>query len=278
MTDQVKLVENAAQQMRTYALEMTFNAGRSGAHVGPAMSCMEILAALYCGVLKFDVKNPAWEERDRLMISKGHCVLAYYTALVVAGFIKPEELATFEKNGTDLAGHPSMDLNRGIEYSSGSLGMAFSASVGMAISAKRAGRSHKVYTLLGDGECNEGCVWESFMAAAHYKLDNLVAIIDKNGLQLDGATKDVMDLGDMEKKLTAFGWEVSNIDGHSVSALLTAFFKIIRGKPHAIIANTIKGKGVSFMENNPEWHHGTLSQAQYETAIAEITGGVPCKS
>jgi transketolase len=278
MKEKVQRIENMAKRMRLNALDMALGAGRNGAHLGSAMSCMEIFAVLYGDVLRYDCQNPEWKDRDRMLVSKAHCVLAYYTALAEAGFIKKDELLTFEKNETSLAGHPAMDINRGIEYSGGSLGMAFPVGVGMAIDAKQSGRNHKVYVLLGDGECDEGSNWEAFLAASHFRLNNLVAIIDRNKLQSDGITNEIMNLGDIGKKLNAFDWQVAEIDGHNIESLLDAFSLNSIDKPYAIIANTVKGKGISFMENIREWHHSTLSQAQYDKAISEVSGGVLCKN
>jgi len=272
VTEKVKRIEDMAKKMRVNALNMALGAGRNGAHLGPAMSCMEIFAVLYGDVLRYDIQKPDWDDRDRFLVSKAHCVLAYYTALSEAGFIKAEELSTFEKEGTSLAGHPAMDVSRGIEYSGGSLGMALPFGLGMALDAKQSGRSHKIYVLLGDGECDEGSNWEAFLAASHLGLDNLVVIIDKNKLQYDGTTDDIMCLGNFGDKLKAFDWHVEEIDGHNVASMLEIFSVDHTGKPYAVIANTIKGKGVSFMENIREWHHSTLSQSQYDTAIAEVTG------
>ena len=278
MNEKILFIEEMARRMRINALKMALNAGHNGAHLGPAMSCMEIFAVLYSGILQYDINKPEWKNRDRFLVSKAHCVLAYYTALAEAGFIEKDELLTFEKNGTSLAGHPVMDISRGIEYSGGSLGMALPVSLGMALDAKQAGRNHKVYVLLGDGECDEGSNWEAFLAASHFKLDNLVVIIDKNKLQYDGTTDEIMNLGDLGNKLKAFDWEVTEINGHDIAGLLKAFSLSCKEKPYAIIANTIKGKGVSFMENIREWHHSILSQAQYDKAIKEISGDLICKS
>lgn len=267
-------LRHMAKRMRLRALKMALGAGNNGAHLGPAMSCMEIFAVLYGSVLRFDVATPDWAQRDRLMVGKAHCVLAYYTALCEAGFIKEDELYTFEKNGTCLAGHPAADLAKGIEYSGGSLGQALPVAVGMAIDAKQRGCDHKVYVLLGDGECDEGSNWEAFMAAAHYRLDNLVVILDKNRLQYDGPTDEIMDLGAFDAKMRSFGWRVTEADGHDFGQLLDAFAVQPTDQPHIIIANTVKGKGVSFMENVREWHHSRLTPQQYDIAVAEVeTGG-----
>jgi len=272
VTEKVKRIEDMARRMRVKALNMALGAGHNGAHIGPAMSCMEILAVLYADVLRYDIKKPDWNDRDRFLVSKAHCVLAYYTALSEAGFIDADELSTFEKEGTSLAGHPAMDVSRGIEYSGGSLGMALPFGLGMALDAKQSGRSNKIYVLLGDGECDEGSNWEAFLAASHFKLDNLVVIIDKNKLQYDGTTDDVMRLGNLGDKLKAFDWQVVEVDGHNIESMMKIFSLDHTGKPYAVIANTVKGKGVSFMENVREWHHSTLSQSQYDAAIAEVTG------
>ena len=271
--DQINRLERMAKRMRLRALKMALDAGNNGAHLGPAMSCMEILAVLYGDVMRFNTADPEWDERDRLMVSKAHCVLAYYTALAEAGFLSDSELDTFEKNGTCLAGHPAVDLAKGIEYSGGSLGQALPVSVGMAIDAKQRGRQHKVYVLLGDGECDEGSNWEAFMAAAHFRLDNLVVILDKNQLQYDGPTEEIMKLGDMGAKMNAFGWLVTEVDGHKIGELLNAFAISAANQPHMIIANTVKGRGVSFMESVREWHHARLTLQQYEAAVAEIEAG-----
>ena len=275
MSDRVNSIENMARRMRINALNMALGAGQNGAHLGPALSCVEIIAVLYGGILRYDVHNPEWGDRDRFIISKAHCVLAYYAALAEVGFLELDELSTFEKEGTSLAGHPVMDIYRGIEYSGGSLGMALPFSLGIALDAKTMGRKHKVYILLGDGECDEGSNWEAFMAAPHFKLDNLVVIIDKNQLQYDGTTDEILCLGNLREKLKSFNWKVAEIDGHDIASLLEAFSINNNGSPYAIIANTVKGKGVSFMENVREWHHSTLSKAQYDTAITDINRGMP---
>ena len=266
----IRDLEQMATRMRLTALEMALGAGRNGAHLGPALSCMEIMAALYGRVMRLDKNNPTWPGRDRFMASKAHCVLAHYTALAEAGFISREDLASFEKNGTSLAGHPSMNLDMGLEYSGGSLGMAIGVAVGLALDARRKGRDHRIFVLLGDGELNEGSNWEGFMAAAHFKLDHLVTVVDQNRLQYDGPTEDIMALGDLAAKMRAFGWQALEIDGHDLGQLMAALETRPEGQPLAIIAKTVKGKGVSFMENIREWHHSVLSQAQYEQAVKEV--------
>ena len=268
--EKLRSLDKMCRRMRLSALKMALGAGNNGAHIGPALSCIEIMAVLYGEVMRIDPHNPQWFERDRFIASKAHCVLAHYTALQEAGFITPEELENFEHNGSFLAGHPSANLDKGLEYSGGSLGQALPVGIGMALDAKQKGRENRVYILLGDGECDEGSNWEAFMAAAHFRLDNLIAVIDKNTLQYDGTTDEIMGLGDLGAKLRAFGWAVSEIDGHNIRMLLDAFSVNPQDQPYAVIAHTVKGKGVSFMENVREWHHSRLTQQQYELAVAEV--------
>jgi transketolase len=259
------------KNMRRRALEMAWKAGNNGAHLGGGLSCMEIFAVLYGSIMNFQVADPDWAERDRFLVSKAHCVLAYYTALYEVGFLSLEELDTFEQNGSFLAGHPTVDLTHGIEYGGGSLGMAFSVGVGMAWDAKQKKRNNRVFVLLGDGECDEGSNWEAFMAASQFNLGNLVVIIDQNHLQYDGATTEIMNLGNLLQKLNSFDWEVMEVNGHDIQALYeTLSIPMQENKPRVIIADTIKGKGVSFMEGVREWHHGILKRDQYELAIKEI--------
>lgn len=258
-----------ARRMRLKALELAFKVGNKGSHVGPGLSMIEIMATLYGGILNLDSANPEWDERDRFILSKGHGVLAYYTALAEAGFISESLLETFEENEGVLPGHPIMNPGLGIESSSGSLGMGLSLAIGSAMSAKFRKKKYRVFTLLGDGECAEGSVWEGAMAAAHYQLDNLTAIIDCNKLQYDGLTSEIMNLGDLGAKWKAFGWDVREVDGHDVGALYEAFTETSdrNSIPHLVIAHTVKGKGVAFMEGNKVWHHGRLSKDQYNEAL-----------
>lgn len=260
-----------ARRMRLDALEMALAAGGGGSHIGGSLSCVEILAVLYGEVLRFDVKAPLDENRDRFLPSKNHCVLAHIPALAEAGFFPREEIFSFQKDGGRLTGYPRRP-EIGLEYSGGSLGMALSVGVGMALAAREQGRPSRIYVLLGDGELNEGSVWEAFQSAAHYGLDNLTAVIDRNHLSYDGDTEAVMSLGDLGAKLESFRWHVSRCDGHSVQALLDAFADRRAGRPHAVVAETVKGKGVSFIENRPEWHHHRLSQEEYERARREVLG------
>ncbi len=267
----------AARQMRRYTLQMSLAAGPNGAHAGGALSMVEILSVLYLDVLRYDVKNPLWEQRDRFILSKGHGAPSFYAALCLAGFIDEKELGTFKANETRLYGHPAMNPSLGIEFSSGSLGQGLSLGVGTALALKIRGNDvSRVFVLLGDGECNEGSVWEAAMSAAHFGLPNLVAIVDRNGMQYDGFTAPVMDTGDLAAKWRSFGWMVREVDGHDVSALHEALTSSPAGPggsagaaPLAIIARTIRGKGVSFMENARVWHHSRLTQAMFDQAMAE---------
>lgn len=261
-----------ALRMRRNALSMTLTAGSLGAHVAPGLSVIEICAVLYGAVMRINPKNPSWPDRDRFLLSKGHGSLGFYTALAEAGFFPVEELKTFENPEGFLPGQPAMFLEKGIEISSGSLGHGLSVGIGIALAGKKAKRRYTTYVLMGDGECNEGSVWEAAMAAPHFKLDNLVAVIDANGMQSDGACSMIMDMGNHEAKWRSFGWDAVSVDGHDVAALYDAFTasRCETGRPMAVIASTVKGKGVSFMENNNEWHHNRLTQAQYDAAMKEL--------
>ncbi|MDE4907330.1 transketolase [Methanogenium marinum] len=237
---------------------------------------IEIMATLYGGILRFDPKNPEWDGRDRFILSKGHGVLAYYTALAEAGFFPKDELLKFEVNGECLPGHPILNMEKGIECSTGSLGMGLPFGAGLALAGKMQKKSYRTYVLVGDGECDEGSIWECAMFASHYHLSNLIAIVDSNKLQYDGPCCEIMNLDNFKAKWESFGWDVTEVDGHNVKELYDAFSVCSHssnGKPQVIIADTVKGKGVSFMENNKEWHHSTLSQKQYDLAMQEIRSG-----
>ena len=272
---QVDKIVSMAKRMRKNALNMALSAGNNGAHLGSGLSIIEIMATLYGEVMKLDPKNPEWVDRDRFILSKGHGVLGYYTALAEIGFITQNELNTFEENGGDLPGHPIMNIKKCIEFSSGSLGLGLSFGVGVALAGKKKEKDYNVYVLIGNGECNEGSVWEAAMTASHFNLDNLIVIIDHNKMQSDGASNTVLDMGDIEAKWISFGFKTYSVDGHNISEIFRSL-KVAsqekEGKPTVIIANTVKGKGVSFMENNNEWHHNRLGQDQYQIAVAEISG------
>ena len=266
----VQRIEDMATKMRRMILDMSHSCDRS-AHIGGGLSVVDIVATLYGAVLKYDSQNAAWEERDRFIMSKGHGALGYYSALSAAGFISESIIATYQTNESDLTAHPVMNMPLGIESSNGSLGQGLSMGIGLALAAKRKAEKHNIYVLLGNGECNEGAVWEAIMSAAHYKLDNLTAIVDNNGLQNDGDSGTIMDCGDVGARWSSFGWNVCSVDGHDIQELYDAFTgRDVPNKPKVVIAHTIKGKGVSFMENNNEWHHNRLTKKHYEQALQEM--------
>lgn len=262
-------LKDVSKVLRLSALKMALDCGKNGSHIGSAFSAIEIYATLFGSVLRYNSRNPFDENRDRLVVSKGHSVLAYYSALKYAGFITDEDLETFETNGSPFHGHAMRNLCNGIEFSGGSLSMGMSFAVGLALSCKRKGLDSRVFCVIGDGECDEGLIWESSMAAANYKLNNFTVIVDRNVLQYDGPTSDVMDLIDLGKKFDSFGFEVIEVNGHDCEKLKESF-TIEHEKPLCVIAHTIKGKGISFAENVKEWHHHTLSEKQYEQAVKEV--------
>lgn len=252
--------------LRKRIVDLSFMAGKNGSHLGGCLSLVEILEALF-SILKRE--ETAIEIRDRLILSKGHGALALFCALEQNGLLTHSEIETFESNGSNYFAHAKRDVGKGVEFSGGSLSLGLSYAVGVALACKAKGYKNRVYTIVGDGECDEGLVWESLMFASKYQLNNLTMIVDCNGLQSDGFTKDIMDTYPLPNKLSAFGFDVDVVDGHDVDALVAAFKKN-DNKPHAIIALTIKGKGLSFVENNPKWHHGVLTQTLYEQAKEEL--------
>lgn len=247
--------------MRLDILRLAHAAGRKGAHIAPSLSMVEILAVLFVEVMD--------HERDLFVLSKGHGALCYYTAMHRAGLIGRDQLDTFEENGGEFSGQPSRSDRNRIAFSSGSLGMGLSYGAGRALAKKRSGDGGKVYVLIGDGELNEGSIWEAAMFSAQFELNNLVAIVDKNNMQSDGCSKDIMRL-DIQSVWQSFGWDVATCDGHDVSALREALSSE-NNRPRVLIAETVKGKGVSFMEHQRGWHHGHLTDAQYAEAMAEVT-------
>ena len=247
------------------------HSAKSG-HPGGSLSAADIYTYLYFEEMNVDPENPKKADRDRFVLSKGHTAPGYYSALANRGFFPVEDLKTLRKTGSYLQGHPDMKHIPGVDMSSGSLGQGISAAVGMAISAKLSGDSYRVYTLLGDGEIQEGQVWEASMLAAHRNLDNLVVIVDNNNLQIDGAVTDVNSPYPIDKKFEAFNFHVINIDGHDFDAIAAAFKEAreTKGQPTAIIAKTVKGKNVSFMENQASWHGAAPNDEQYATAMADL--------
>lgn len=262
-------LKELAKDLRLSALQMAYDCGRNGSHLGPGLSTVEIFAALFGKVLRYDINKKENENRDRLVISKGHCVLSYYSALRWAGFLSDEDIKSFEINGSHFHGHAMRNLQKGIEFSGGSLSMGMSFAGGLALACKKKGLSSRVFALVGDGECDEGLIWESAMSAASYGLNNFIVIVDRNKLQYDGLTTEVMNQMDLGEKFKAFGFEVRIVDGHNPDVLVEAL-NTLSEKPICVIADTIKGKGVSFMEGQKEWHHHTLTKEQYIQAKEEV--------
>ena len=271
MTDlEKKELAIKATKVRMGVIEGT-HAAKAG-HPGGSLSAADMFTYLYFKELNIDPADPKNPDRDRFVLSKGHTAPGLYAALALRGFFPWEDLKTLRQIGSHLQGHPNMNLTPGVDMSTGSLGQGVSCAAGMAKAAKYLGKTCRVYTLLGDGEIEEGQVWEAFMFAANYKLDNFVAIIDKNGLQIDGPTRDVMDSGDIAAKLRAFGFEVMEINGHDFDEIEAAFTKAreTKGKPFGIVMHTVKGTGVSYMTNSVEWHGKAPNDAEYEIAMNEL--------
>ncbi len=266
----IKELKRHAAKVRIHIIEEVYSA--ASGHPGGSLSCTDILTALYFAEMRIDPKRPLWEGRDRFVLSKGHCTPALYGVLAERGFFPREDLLTFRRIDSYLEGHPNMATVPGVDMSTGSLGQGISAAVGMAMVGRLEDKDYRVYALLGDGELQEGQVWEALMAAAHYKLDNLTAFLDYNGLQIDGKITDVMSPEPVADKFRAFGWNVLNTEGHDIEKILESVehAKNTKGKPTMIIASTIKGKGVSFMEGQAGWHGSAPNKEQRDQAIAEL--------
>ena len=265
-----KQLRITACKVRMGVIESTH--GAKAGHPGGSLSAAEVYTYLYFKEMNIDPKNPKWEDRDRFVLSKGHTTPGLYSTLAERGFFPVEDLPTFRHIDSYLQGHPNMNTVPGVDMSTGSLGQGISVATGMALAAKHTGKANRVYALLGDGEIQEGQVWEACMAAAHYKLDNLCIIVDNNGLQIDGNIADVMSPYPIVDKLVSFGFEVAAVDGHNFDELEAAFHKAreTKGKPFAIVMKTVKGKGVSYMENNAGWHGKAPNDAEYEQAMTEL--------
>ncbi|MCR5550232.1 MAG: transketolase [Bacteroidales bacterium] len=261
----IEKLEQDALWMRKRILELALKSGSSGAHLGGSLSLVEILIALYNTI---NISKD--ENRDRVILSKGHGALALYTVLELKGIMTANLVDTFETNGTHLFAHASRDVEHGIEFSGGSLGLGISYAIGVAIACKTKGLNNHIYAIVGDGECNEGVFWEAMMTAHQFHLDNLTVIVDNNGLQADGFTKEIIDLSPLADKLMAFGLKAITVNGHNIESLINAMVIREEGKTMAIVANTIKGKGISFMENEAAWHHGVLNQKKYDKAMEEL--------
>lgn len=268
--EKIKSLQNKSKLIRCHIISMITRAG-SG-HPGGSLSAVELLVALYFHQLRHDPKNPRWAKRDRFIMSKGHAAPLWYAVLAEAGYFPVAELANLRKLGSILQGHPDMKRTPGVEMSSGSLGQGLSIANGIALAGKIDKNDYRVYVLMGDGEMNEGQIWEAAMAASHFKLDNLCGIIDYNGLQIDGEISRVMSPLPLAEKWSAFGWHVIRIDGHNLNEILKAYQEsgTIKNKPTLILAKTVKGKGVSFMENNAEWHGKAPKPEEGEKALKEL--------
>lgn len=266
----IEELENKAKQIRKGIIEQVYKA-QSG-HPGGSLSIADILTVLYFNELNIDEKNPDWTERDRMILSKGHCAPALYSCLANRGFFEVKELETFRDINSRLQGHPDMTKIAGVDMTTGSLGQGLSVANGMAIAGKLDNKNYRVYCILGDGEIEEGQIWEAAMTANKYKLDNLCVIIDNNNLQIDGTIEEVMSSYPIDEKFRSFGFQIINIDGHNIEEIMKAFevAKNIKQKPTCIIAKTVKGKGVSYMENKVEWHGKAPNKEQFEQAMKEI--------
>ena len=267
---EIEELKNMAKKVRRGIIEEVYKA-QSG-HPGGSLSVADILTVLYFDELNVDEKNPKWEDRDRLVLSKGHCSPALYSCLANRGFFDVEKLTTFRNIESKLQGHPDMTKVPGVDMTTGSLGQGLSAANGMAIAGKMDNKNYRVYCILGDGEIEEGQVWEAAMASSKYKLDNLCVIVDNNNLQIDGTIDKVMSPYPIDEKFKSFGFQIINIDGNDIEEIKKAFevAKNVKEKPVCIIAKTIKGKGVSFMENKAEWHGKAPNEEQYKQAMEEL--------
>lgn len=267
-------IESHARSMRKLILDMGKHAGGHAAHMGGALSIADVMSVLYFGVTNVREKGMSSPERDRIILSKGHASLGLYSALMEAGIMDKSLIDTFEDDYSALLGHPVRNRKIGIEFTNGSLGMGLSIGLGVAMACKRKKLNNRVFVILGDGECNEGSVWEAFMAASHFRMDNLVAIVDCNKYQLSGATDEIMSLGDISEKLASFGWNVEKVNGHDVRQLLNALSgKTPANRPVAVVMDSVKGKGLSFAENDNSWHHAVVTQKAYDQGMIELGFG-----
>lgn len=266
-------IENLAKKIRRSIIETGYIAGRNAAHFGGSLSTVEILACLYGGIMNVNPENKNDENRDIFIMSKGHGVLTLCSALAHTGFFPVDKLKTFETDESDIPAHVTMNPDMGMEFSSGSLGMGISQGIGVALSYRKKKIDNKIFVLVGDGELDEGSNWEAAMSAAHFKIDNLLVIVDKNTVQADGSTEKIMNLGDLNKKFSSFGFDTREVSGHDIEAICKNISELLEnrnGKPKILIAHTVKGKGISFMQSTADWHHAALNQKQYEQAIQEL--------
>ena len=271
-TEIISNIKNFSKNIRKKILKMALTAGVNSAHIGGALSIADIISVLFGYKMNLKkIGDKDWDKRDRFILSKGHACLVYYAAMNQVGLISDNELQTFEKDNSNLAGHPVKNKDLGIDFSNGSLGMGLSLGIGLAISSIKRKNSNNIYVILGDGECNEGSIWEAAMAAPKFELDNLNVIVDKNNFQQTGANNDILNLINLYEKWKSFAWDVHEIDGHDLIKIKNYFdIKKINKKPKVLIAETIKGKGFSFSENNNDWHHSIMTKNIYEKALEEI--------
>jgi transketolase len=268
--EKIKELKKLSAKARHAMVESLICAGCG--HPGGAFSCIDLLVALYFEVLKINPKEPKWPDRDRFILSKGHSSIALYSVLYLKGMLTKQELLTFRQDNSILSGHPDMHKVPGVEMSTGSLGHGLSVGIGLALAARFNKKKYRTFVLLGDGETQEGSVWEAAMSASHFKLDNLIGIVDRNKIQIDGFTEDVMSLEPYSDKWKAFGWSVKEIDGHNFKQIINTMEKVPfrKGKPSLVIANTVKGKGISFMENKHEWHGKAIKDEYASIALKEV--------
>ena len=265
----IQSLQKFALNLRKKILKMAFEAGSSSSHLGGALSIVEIISILFSQKMNFDKNNLNSDNRDKFILSKGHACLAYYAALSEIGLISDHELKSFEKDDSNLLGHPILNKKIGIDFSTGSLGMGLSIAIGLSIAAKKKKKNFKVFVIVGDGENNEGSIWEAAMSAPNLHLDNLYVVIDKNNFQQTGSNKEIMNSENLIDKWKSFNWDVSEANGHNIEEL-DNFFSKNTPKPKLLVANTIKGKGISFCENNNDWHHAVLTKKFYEQALVEL--------
>ena len=271
----LSVLEGRAKFIRTETVRLSRIAGAG--HYSSTFSCAEILASLYYDQMSLEPSQPDWPERDRFVMSKGHAAIGLYPVLADLGYFDPSELDTYTRLGSNYGDHPDMKKVKGLDFSSGSLGHGLSVGVGLALAGRMTGRDYRSYVLLGDGELSEGQIWEAANSAGHFGLQNLVAIVDRNGLSIDGHTEEIMSVEPLDERFAAFGWSVQRIDGHDLSAIRTAFDNLHlgdRGKPQVIIADTVKGRGVARMEMSLDWHVGNLVGEDYDDVMAELEAGL----
>lgn len=269
MDNIINKIKLHSKNIRKNMLDIALEAGSNSSHFGGGLSTVEILSSLYGYKMNYDNKNTKSEARDRFILSKGHGCLSYYCALVEFGFISKSDLMSFEKFDSNFLGHPVMNKDIGIEFSTGSLGMGLSLGIGCAIAATKKKINFNTYVIIGDGECNEGSIWESALFASSFKLNNLTVILDHNKYQQTGSLSEIVNSNSLSEKWAAFGWDVIEIDGHNINQILNAF-NLKQDKPKIIVANTIKGKGFSFSESNNDWHHAVLTKNFYEKGLIEL--------